>query len=129
MNLLLDTHVAIWLLHEPGKVPARIRHLIEAEADITFVSQVSLWEIAMKFPLGRNDAPPESASDSVPGILEAGFQLLPLDLGHILVFERLPRLQGDPFDRMLVAQALSEGLRLITHDGRLAGYSNTVISW
>ena len=129
MNLLLDTHVAIWLLQEPDKVPARIRHLIETEAEITFVSHVSLWEIAMKFPLGRDDAPPLSASDTVPGILDAGFRLLPLDLGHILAFERLPRLQGDPFDRMLLAQALSEGLRLITHDGRLAGYSDIVISW
>lgn len=129
MNLLLDTHVAIWLLNEPGKIPDNIRHLIQNESEKAFVSHVSLWEIAMKYPLGRNDAPPQSATDTTHDLLASEFPLLPLDLGHILAFERLPILQGDPFDRMLVAQALTENLRFVSHDTRLAAYSDTIICW
>ena len=129
MSLLLDTHIAIWLLNEPRKLPPRIRGLFEAGDEQAFVSHVSLWEIAMKHPLRRNDAPPQSAQDTARDLLASGVGFLPLEISHIFAFEQLPRLQGDPFDRLLVAQALCEGMRLITRDKRLAAYSEFVISW
>lgn len=129
MNILLDTHVVVWAFSEPARIPQRIRRLIETDAESISVSHVTLWEIAMKYPLARRDAPPRSAPETLQDVAESGFSLLPLDLGHILAFERLPRLSGDPFDRILVAQALSEGLRFVTHDSELDAYGDAVISW
>lgn len=129
MNVLVDTHVVVWAFSEPGRLPERIRRLLETGARSVFVSHVSLWEIAMKYPLARRDAPPRSAPETLQDVVEAGFDLLPLDLAHILAFARLPGLQGDPFHRMLVAQALTEGLHFVTHDRRLAAYSDTIIGW
>jgi PIN domain nuclease of toxin-antitoxin system len=129
MSLLLDTHVVIWAMNEPDRIPIRIRKIIEAAAGMVFVSHVSLWEIATKYPLGRRTAPPQSARQTAEDAVKAGFLLLPLQLDHILAFERIPLLDGDPADRLLVAQALTEGLSLVTHDDRLAAYVDTVIAW
>lgn len=129
MSLLLDTHVAIWAVSDPARIPRQIQSLIETEADRVFVSHISLWEIAIKYQLGRHSAPPMSASATIADLLGAGFVLLPLGLEHVLAFERVPTLHSDPYDRLLVAQALLEGLSLVTHDSRLAAYSDTVIAW
>ena len=127
MNLLLDTHIAIWLLHEPDKLPAGIASLLETGEAQAYVSHISLWEIAIKHPLRRNDAPPRSATDTAGDLLAAGVQFLPLDISHILAFERLPRLHADPFDRLLLAQALAEGMHLVTRDRNLAVYGDVVL--
>jgi len=129
MSLLLDTHVLIWAMNDPERIPARIRKIIEAAAGEAFVSHVSLWEIATKYPLGRKTTPPQSARETAEDAATAGFRFLPLQLDHILAFERIPLLHGDPTDRLLVAQALTESLSLVTHDERLVAYSDTVISW
>ena len=129
MSLLLDTHVAIWAINEPERIPLRIQALIENELEQVYVSHISLWEIAIKHLLGRPSAPPRSAREMTREFLESGLALLPLDLGHILVFERIPLLHGDPYDRLLIAQALTENLHLLTHDSRLAAYGDVVIAW
>jgi PIN domain nuclease of toxin-antitoxin system len=102
---------------------------VENEAGHVYVSHVSLWEIAIKHQLGRPSAPPRSAGEMTKDFLESGFALLPLDLGHILAFERVPLFHGDPYDRLLVAQAFSESLSLLTHDHRLAAYGDVVVAW
>jgi PIN domain nuclease of toxin-antitoxin system len=129
MSLLLDTHVAIWAINEPERIPLRIQALIENEPGHVCVSHISLWEIAIKHHLGRPSAPPRPASEMTKEFLESGFTLLPLDLGHILAFERIPMLHGNPYDRLLVAQAFSESLTLLTHDRRLAAYGDAVVAW
>jgi PIN domain nuclease of toxin-antitoxin system len=129
MNVLLDTHVVVWAFSEPTRIPLRIRELLDTKVELAWVSHLSLWEIGMKYPLKRRDSPVRSASQTLADAVEAGFRLLPLDISHILAFEHLPRLHGDPIDRLLVAQALTENLRLLTHDSRLAAYSDTVIAW
>lgn len=129
MNVLLDTHVAIWALNEPRRLPGRIRDLLETQADLVAVSHISLWEIGIKYPLSRRDAPPRSTRETLEDVVAAGFELLPLGLEHVLAFERLPRLHGDPMDRLLIAQALVEGLSFVTHDGEFAAYGETIISW
>lgn len=83
----------------------------------------------MRHPLRRKDAPPQSARDTARDPLASGIGFLLLEMSHIRAFARLPRLQGDPFDRLLVAQALSEDMRLVTRDRRLAAYGSPVISW
>lgn len=129
MNILLDTHVVVWAMSQPSRIPPGIRRLLETQAELIFVSHLSLWEIGMKYPLGRPDAPPRSAAETLADVTEAGFQLLPLDLGHILAFERVPLIHSDPFDRLLIAQALAEQLRFVTHDRSLAAYSDMIITW
>jgi PIN domain nuclease of toxin-antitoxin system len=129
MSLLLDTHVAVWAINEPERIPLRIQALMENELGHVYVSHISLWEIAIKYHLGRSSAPPRPAGEMTKEFLESGFVLLPLDLGHILAFERIPMLHGDPYDRLLVAQAFSESLTLLTHDRRLAAYGDAIVAW
>jgi PIN domain nuclease of toxin-antitoxin system len=129
MSLLLDTHVAVWAVNEPERIPLPIQALMGSEPGHVYVSHISLWEIAIKYGFARLSAPPRPASEMAREFLEAGFALLPLDLDHILAFERIPLLHGDPYDRLLVAQAFSEGLRLLTHDSRVAAYGDFVVAW
>ena len=87
----------------------------------------SLWEIAIKSMPGRRTLAPMSAADAMMHFERAGFELLEIRTEHILAVANLPPLHGDPFDRLLVAQANSEPLRLVTRDKVLAGYSDTII--
>lgn len=131
MKLLLDTHVALWLLYEPQRLPAALaRSLVAGEFQV-FVSMVSTWEVAIKHSILRPDGRRKlecSAADFLAGIGEAGCELLPLAAAHCLHAGALPyrtnpatgRPHGDPFDRMLVAQARAEPLRLVTADALLA---------
>jgi PIN domain nuclease of toxin-antitoxin system len=125
LNLLLDTHVALWAITDHPRLSSRARALIEsAEADV-WVSVVSLWEIAIKHSLGRGDMP-VSARDAVRFFQQAGYRLLPIEAEHVLALESLASHHQDPFDRLLVAQALAEPLRLMTHDPIVAKYSEAI---
>ena len=131
MRLLLDTHVALWLLYEPKRLPAALAKSLAAGDFQVFVSMVSVWEVAIKHSIRRPDGRRKldcAAADFLAGIGEAGCELLPLAPIHCLHADALPyranpatgKLHGDPFDRMLVAQALAEPLRLVTADPLLA---------
>lgn len=126
MNLLLDTHVALWAITDSPKLPQRARDLIQAPKTTVWVSAASIWEIAIKCGLGRGDMP-VSGQDAVRYFQESGYRFLPLDVEHALAVESLPAHHQDPFDRILVAQALVEPMRLMTHDPLVARYSDTVI--
>jgi len=105
------------------------RVLIADPDNEVFVSVASVWEIAIKYPLARG-GPNDlriSAKAALHYFQQAGCTILEISLAHMLAVEELPRLHGDPFDRMLVAQALATPLRLLTHDVRVARYSDTVI--
>jgi PIN domain nuclease of toxin-antitoxin system len=131
LRLLLDTHVALWAVAKSRTLPTTIADLIEAPANDIFVSVVSLWEIAIKHGLRRTGpgavAIPASRALELFGL--AGYASLDVKPAHALAVETLPTLHGDPFDRLLVAQALTEPMRLVTHDAALAKYSDTVISF
>ncbi|MGI9168862.1 MAG: type II toxin-antitoxin system VapC family toxin [Caulobacteraceae bacterium] len=129
MRLLLDTHVALWAIAKRLRLPVAVRDMIGDPANDVVVSAVSVWEIAIKHALarGRPSDMPISGADALAYFLEAGFELLDVSADHAAAVERLPPLHGDPFDRLLVAQALSEPLRLVTHDARLAAHSDTAI--
>ncbi len=129
MRLLLDTHVAIWVLVSPHLLNDRIRGLIAAAEDGVHVSAVSVWEIAIKHALKKRDAPPFSGTEAVGYFRQGGFKLLGVTPEHAAAVETLPLLHGDPFDRLLIAQALTEPLRLVTHDTKLAAYSDTIITF
>lgn len=109
-----------------ARLPAKARQLIAAPENRVFVSAASVWEIAIKHGLGRGDMP--ISGDTALGYFrEAGYQLLPVLPEHTAAVEALPPHHAAPFDRLLVAQALAEPLRLLTHDALLARYSDTVM--
>ena len=129
MRLLLDTHVAIWALVSPDLIPDRIAALIADPENDVYVSAASIWEIGIKFALGKPSAPPFSAQDAISYFTEAGFISLPVTAAHAAAVEELPPIHADPFDRILVAQAISEPLRMISHDAKVAAYGSAVLSW
>lgn len=129
MRLLLDTHVAIWSVSSSHRLPPAIVELLaDAENDV-LVSIVTIWEIAIKNAPGRRARMPFSAEVAAARFTELGYDFLGISVDHIVRSEGLPSFHGDPFDRMLVAQALTEPLRLVTHDATLAAYGDTVITF
>ena len=120
-RILLDTHLLLWAVAEPRKLPPGARRRIEA-ADV-FVSAVSIWEVSIKAALGKLAADP---AELLAEIEPAGFTLLPITGEHAAAVARLPAVHTDPFDRMLVAQAKTEPLLLLTNDSVLSGYGECV---
>jgi PIN domain nuclease of toxin-antitoxin system len=130
VKLLLDTQIALWAIADDNRLSAKARRLIEdAENDIV-VSAATVWEISIKHALARggpNDMP-ISGEEALGYFKDAGFALLGISPTHVAAVEALPPLHADPFDRILVAQALSTPLCLLTHDQRIVGYSDLVIA-
>ena len=126
MNLLLDTHVALWAITDSPKLTPRARTLIQSPTAIVWVSVASVWEIAIKYALGRGDMP-VSSQDAIDYFRASGYRLLAIEAEHAAAVEALPAHHQDPFDRLLVAQALVEPMRLMTHDSSVSCYSDTII--
>lgn len=126
MNLLLDTHIALWAITDSQKLPQQARDLIQSPKTTVWVSAANVWEIAIKYSLGRGEMP-VSSKDAVRYFQESGYRFLPIEVEHTIAVEDLPAHHQDPFDRILVAQALVEPMRLITHDPMVALYSDTII--
>lgn len=122
MNVLLDTHICLWSVLDDPKLGAQARRLIRGAATV-FVSTASLWEVAIKHALGKL---PVGADNLRELLAQSGAEFLPILPEHCVALEGLPPLHGDPFDRMLVAQALAEPLHLITHDDALRGYPGSI---
>lgn len=127
MRLLLDTHILIWALASPATLSETGRRLIVDPGNDVFVSVASLWEIAIKRQTGRTDAPRLDSAAALDLAERSGYRILDIAAAHAIAVESLPPLHGDPFDRLLVAQALTEPLRLLTRDRHLAAYSDTVL--
>jgi PIN domain nuclease of toxin-antitoxin system len=121
MHLLLDTHAFLWAIADDPRLGPRSRELISQRAGAVLLSHVSLWEIAVKHTLLRADMP-LSAAQAITWAEASGFSLLPIAPEHILTLEQLPLHHRDPFDRLLIAQAISEPLTLLSADGALGLY-------
>lgn len=126
MNLLLDTHIALWAITDSPKLSPKARELIELPKTTIWISVASIWEIAIKYSLGRGDMP-ISSQQAMSYFRESGYRFLAVDAEHAIAVEELPTHHQDPFDRILVAQALVEPMRLMTHDSLVALYSDTII--
>ena len=131
MNLLLDTHVALWAITADPRLPANVETLIADPRNSVAVSAASVWEISIKHLLdrGRPNDMPISGSQAIGYFRAAGYRLLDISPEHAAAVETLPALHADPFDRLLVAQALTEPMRLVTRDPMVAAYSPTIISF
>jgi len=126
VNLLLDTHVALWAIVDSPKLTEKARELIQSPKTAVWISAASVWEIAIKHALARGDMPVAS-QDAVRYFRESGYRFLAVEAEHAVAVEDLPAHHNDPFDRILVAQALIEPMRLMTHDALVARYSDTII--
>jgi PIN domain nuclease of toxin-antitoxin system len=122
MRLLLDTHIFLWTVSDDPRLRPGARHLIE-QADEVYVSAASIWEIAIKVRLGKLEADPERLVDAVA---DSGFIELPVSARHGAVVAGLPLHHNDPFDRLLIAQAISGPMYLLTADALLPPYSDLV---
>ena len=118
----MDTHILLWWLSDDPSLPKAARELIAKESTLAFVSAATAWEIAIKTAAGKLHAP----SDLEGALAASQFEVLPITIPHALAAGKLPRHHEDPFDRMLVAQAALERMRLLTHDRRLGMYGDFV---
>lgn len=118
MKLLLDTNVLIWALANPARLSTVATDTLEDSDNEVLVSMVSPWEIAIKSALGN--LPP--LTDLEAQLEDKRFELLPISLHHTEAVTSLPHHHGDPFDRMLIAQAQVEGLTLVTSDREIRRY-------
>lgn len=125
MKLLLDTHLLIWAAGQPERLSAKAKKLLSDPANELLFSAASLWEIAIKNTLGREDfrVDPRILRR---GLLDNGYLELPVTGQHAVGIDGLPPLHRDPFDRLLLSQALVEGVTLLTQDEVLAQYSGPV---
>jgi PIN domain nuclease of toxin-antitoxin system len=118
MTFLLDTHVLLWWLDNPRLLSRQAKKAIEDGRNRIYVSAAVAWEIAIKKSLGKLDAP-----DDLEEMIDANrFNPLPVTIAHALGVLALPDHHRDPFDRLLIAQALHEGFRLVTRDEEIAKY-------
>jgi len=122
LNLLLDSHIVLWWLSDDPRLSRKARRLIEG-ADQVFVSAATTWELAVKASLGKLRMP----EGFVEVVEEEGFTHLPISPVHAMAVRSLPWHHRDPFDRILLAQAMVEGLRLVSADQALVPYGKFVI--
>ncbi len=125
MRLLLDTHLLLWAAGEPGRLPGSARTLLDDPANELVFSAASLWEVAIKRGVGRDDFRVD-ARLLRRGLLDNGYGELPITSQHAVAIDSLPPIHKDPFDRILVAQAMIEGITLLTADPVVAQYTGPV---
>ena len=124
MRVLLDTHIYLWFVQDEARLSRRAYQIIQ-DADEVFVSAATIWEIAIKGALGKIQADVDAL---VAALEKNGFTELPVRMAHALQTRTLPLFHRDPFDRMLVSQAMVGQLQLLTADRRLHEYSPLVIA-
>jgi PIN domain nuclease of toxin-antitoxin system len=125
VTLLLDTQILLWAVNQPTRLPAAARALLADPDNHLLFSPASLWEITIKNTLGRDDFHVEPRVLR-RGLLDNGYAELPITSEHAVNTDSLPRLHKDPFDRILLAQAITEGITLITADAQIARYGGPV---
>jgi PIN domain nuclease of toxin-antitoxin system len=125
MKLLLDTHIVLWAAGQPDRLPSTARGMLEDPQNELFFSVVSLWEVVIKRSLGRKDFQAD-ARLLRRGLLEHGYRELDIKGEHAVALDGLPPIHKDPFDRLLVAQSMVEGILLLTADPAVAQYPGPV---
>lgn len=124
MNLLLDTHILLWWLANDPHLPKTAHGLMVDSGNTLHVSVAALWEIALKNGKGKLQINPEEVLSEIEA---EGFVILPILAKHVMSLARLAPHHADPFDRIMVAQAMAESMRLLSHDGVLSQYGDTVL--
>lgn len=127
MRLLLDTNALIWAMTGSRALPAHIQRLIKDPKNDIFFSAANIFEIAAKRAAGRRTAPPISAEQASLAAAAAGYSLLSITAEHAVAVETIAPFHPDPFDRLLLAQAHLEDMRIVSHDADMASYDSRTI--
>jgi PIN domain nuclease of toxin-antitoxin system len=124
MIYLLDTHYVLWSLFEPDKIADSVRQILENETDTKLISGVNLWEISLKYSLGKLELAGTEPSEILDTLLESGFTVAELESRLLATYHKLPRKDDhrDPFDRLLIWQAISRDYTLITQNRAIDQY-------
>ena len=128
MKLLLDTHVWLWTLVSPERIPASILARLRGSGNQLFLSAASSWEIAIKYHLGKLPLPEPPIRFVPPRLSRDGVIPLPIEHPHALAVTDLPLYHSDPFDRLLIVQARMEGMTLVTVDQQFASYDVALLT-
>jgi PIN domain nuclease of toxin-antitoxin system len=126
MKYLLDTHLLLWAAGQPERLSTGARSMLENPSNQLLFSAASLWEVSIKNGLGRDDF---SVNPRLlrRGLLDNGYVELPITSEHTVSLDNLPSIHKDPFDRLLIVQAMVEGVTLLTSDALVARYSGSII--
>jgi PIN domain nuclease of toxin-antitoxin system len=127
VKLLLDTHAFLWWITDDDRLSQRAGDLIADGANDVYFSAASAWEIAIKTGLGRIRLPGNAGTFTPDQLERNAFQALPVHVAHAVAVIGLPNVHRDPFDRMLVAQAMTEGLTIVSGDQDLSRYPVPVV--
>jgi PIN domain nuclease of toxin-antitoxin system len=122
---LVDTHILIWWLTDDTNLSQKAREILSNPNNHVSISVVSAWEMSIKLGLNKDFQMSVSLEDCFDE--KNGFEVLPVNLNHVSKLEKLPMLHKDPFDRMLVAQAISEGCALVSADKKVGQYSEVTV--
>ena len=126
MKLLLDTHILLWYLEGHASLPEAQRLMIEDRRNQVFVSVASLWEMTIKISIGKLDLMDDLAA--IENILNLqGIPILDIRISHLQCLLNLPFHHRDPFDRLIIAQAISESMTLVSHDAAFSAYSVSLL--
>ncbi|MEZ4775546.1 MAG: type II toxin-antitoxin system VapC family toxin [Bacteroidia bacterium] len=126
MDILLDTHAVIWFITENASLPVASKEIISNPANRCFVSMATYWEMGIKYSLDRLEL--KNSLERIFEIIEeSGFEILPITPEHVLLATQLIHYHRDPFDRMIIGQAKSEGLKIMTKDALFSNYGVDVI--
>lgn len=118
MDILIDTPALLWWLGEDPQLREEARNAISSPANVCWVSAATAWEMSIKKAAGKLESP----DDLVETLSASGIRPLPITIEHAIAAGELPRQHGDPFDRLLIAQAMAEGLTIVTRDERFRDY-------
>ncbi len=130
---LIDSHVLLWLVGGDRPIPQAVRAVLQDADNDLYVSVVGIAELCIKSGLGKLVLPPAVMSDPLARftviLSENSIEPLPLTLSHAARLRDLPRHHGDPFDRLMIAQAMAENLTVVTHDRAFAAYEGLAVLW
>lgn len=126
MRYLLDTHTLLWAVDGSKKLPNHLKDTISDKSNLCFVSIASIWEISIKFSLGRLKIISD-LDEYLPLVKRSGFEILPIEENHLLRLPNLPFHHKDPFDRLIIAQAQTEQFTLISKDSKFEEYDVSLL--
>ncbi|MCL2378817.1 MAG: type II toxin-antitoxin system VapC family toxin [Defluviitaleaceae bacterium] len=127
MKLLLDTHTALWWVNEYKKLSPSAKNMLLDDTNKLYISIVSLWEIAIKVSLGKMQGLTGGVGIFIAKMKYMPISLLPVLTSHVEIVETLPYIHRDPFDRLLVATAITEGLTILTVDESIHSYDTPTV--
>ena len=127
MRLLLDSHVLLWALYEPERLPAHVQDIVSDMSNELFVSLATVWELANKAAVHRLPLAGSSVERMIERMEQLGVIFLPITQSNIVAAATLPPFHADPFDRMLIAQAQAHTLALLTKDAEIAKYDVQIL--